>query len=136
MERLAVVAAAGAALLVTPVRERLIPVSKAMSRAGFGLAGTLITGARDVADAALHGEPTGNGTGRRGGTRAPAKTASRTSTKRDSRGPAKATTKGSAKATTRGSTRRAAGTASKSGGRSSTASRSGTAKRTTPRKRS
>lgn len=113
MERLAVIAAAGAALLVPPVRDRLIPVSKAVGRAGFGLAGTLITGARDVAEAALHGEPTSNGATRSNGRRAPAKTTTKTATK----GPA--------------------GTASKAGGSTRKApSRSSTAKRTTARKRS
>lgn len=57
MERLALLAAAGVAVLVPPVRNRVVPVTKAVGRTGLAVAGSLIVGAKGVVDAAWRGEP-------------------------------------------------------------------------------
>ena len=57
MERLALLAVAGAAVLLPPVRERLISVSKASVDAGVGLAGAAFGGLKGIANAAVQGDP-------------------------------------------------------------------------------
>lgn len=44
------------AALVKPARERVVPVAKAVGRAGVGMAEVTTAGARGVVDAAIHGE--------------------------------------------------------------------------------
>lgn len=57
MERVALLAAAGAAVFIPPVRNRVIPVTKAVGRTGIAMAGTALAGAKGVVDAAWRGEP-------------------------------------------------------------------------------
>ena len=59
MERLALLAVAGAAVLLPPVRERLISVSKAGVDAGVGLAGAAVGGLKGIANAAVQGDSGG-----------------------------------------------------------------------------
>jgi hypothetical protein len=47
---------AGAAALVKPVRHRIMPVAKAVGRAGVGVAEVTAAGAVGIVDAAVHGE--------------------------------------------------------------------------------
>ncbi len=49
-------AAAAVAALVRPARERVVPVAKAVGRAGAGVGGATVAGGRGIVDAAMHGE--------------------------------------------------------------------------------
>lgn len=57
MERVALLGVAGAVVLIPPVRNRVVPVTKAVGRTGIAMVGTVLTGARGVLDAAWRGEP-------------------------------------------------------------------------------
>ena len=74
------------AALVKPARERVVPVAKAVGRAGVGVAEVSAAGARGVVDAAIHGE-SGRSEARLG--RAESRPATRSSG-RSQRRPAKA----------------------------------------------
>ena len=57
MERLALVAAAGAAaVFLPPVRDRVFSVTVATGRAGLGMAGAAMLGAKGIASAAIRGK--------------------------------------------------------------------------------
>jgi hypothetical protein len=49
------------AAVVKPARERVVPVAKAVGRAGVGVAEVTAAGARGVVDAAVHGESASSG---------------------------------------------------------------------------
>ena len=87
---------AAVAALVKPARQRVVPVAKAVGRAGVGVAEVTAAGALGVVDAAMHGEgkqskapstraETAPATNRSGGTqRAPAKASSGRTRRRSS----------------------------------------------------
>lgn len=49
-------AVAAVAALVRPARQRVVPVARAVGRAGAAVGGTAVAGGRGVVDAAMHGE--------------------------------------------------------------------------------
>jgi hypothetical protein len=59
MEKLVLLAAAGAAMLLPPVRERVISVSKASVGAGMGMAEAAFGGLKSIASAAVQGDSGG-----------------------------------------------------------------------------
>lgn len=54
-------AVAAVAALVRPARERVVPVARAVGRAGVAVGGTAAAGGRGIVDAAMHGEGRGDG---------------------------------------------------------------------------
>lgn len=52
---------AAATALVKPARKRVVPVAKAVGRAGVGVVGVTAVGALGIVDAAVHGEATQSG---------------------------------------------------------------------------
>lgn len=56
MERVVLAGVAGAAVLLPPVRDRVLAVTKATIGAGTGLAGVALNGIRDIASAAVEGQ--------------------------------------------------------------------------------
>jgi hypothetical protein len=59
-------AVAAVAALVRPARQRVVPVARAVGRAGAAVGGTAVAGGRGVVDAAMHGESRPEGQGGEG----------------------------------------------------------------------
>ena len=54
---------AAVAAMVKPARRRVVPVAKAVGRAGIGVVGVTAVGAGGIVDAAVHGERPRSGRG-------------------------------------------------------------------------
>jgi len=67
-------AIAATAALVRPARERVVPVARAVGRAGAAVGGTAVAGGRGVVDAAMHGEGRPEGRRAEGESRAQSET--------------------------------------------------------------
>jgi hypothetical protein len=63
---LPVAAVAALATLVTPARRRVMPVVRAVGRAGVSVVGATVVGGRGIVDAAIRGERASGAQGRAG----------------------------------------------------------------------